>query len=63
MKMIPHQAQRMSLPARLGAILPKRFQQPLPILILIILENRLPPMPAIHHTCPAAAPKLPAKGG
>jgi hypothetical protein len=35
MKMIPHQTQRLHLPARLDAHLPERFQKPLPGIPLV----------------------------
>jgi len=47
MKMIPHQTQRMNLPARSGANLPERFDEPLAI--PVIFEYLLTPIPAIHH--------------
>ena len=47
MKMIRHQAQCQHLPPRLPARLPQRGQKPPPI--LIILENRLPPVPPAQH--------------
>jgi len=37
----------MNLPARPVTNLAQRFQKPLPI--LVILENVLAPIPAIHH--------------
>ncbi len=46
MKMIEHEAERMHPPTRLGARLPQRPNEPLPV--LIVPEYRLPPVPAIH---------------
>ena len=47
MKMIRHQAKRIHLPAGFVAGLAQRAEEALPI--LIIPENRFPPVPAIHH--------------
>jgi hypothetical protein len=47
MKMISQQTQRMHLPTGPEASFPQRFQKPFPI--LVVFENRFPPIPAIHH--------------
>ena len=47
MKMIPHQAERVDLPARLRARLAEGGEET--ALILLILENRFLPIPATHH--------------
>ena len=46
MKMIVHQAIGMHLPAGLGAALAQGFQKKLAV--LVILENRLPPISPVH---------------
>ena len=47
MKIVPHQAERVDLPAGLRARLAEGGEET--ALILLILENRFLPIPAIHH--------------
>ncbi len=51
--MIGHQAAGMDLPIGLLADLPQRHQKPAPI--LLVLENGLALVAAIHDACPAVA--------
>src|SRR6266542_1591196 len=46
-EMVRHEAERMHLPIGLGTALGQRFQETLPV--GIVLEDRLPPITPIHH--------------
>jgi hypothetical protein len=47
MKVIGQEAQRMHLPARLGARLTEGIEETLPV--WVIQKNQFPAIPAIHH--------------
>src|SRR5580704_6534608 len=47
MKMIDHQAVGVNLPAGFCAHFTQSLEEPLPV--PVVLENRLPPIPAVHY--------------
>lgn len=59
MKMIAHRTPSMNRPSRLGGRLAERCHKALPD--LVIIDNFLTPITAIHDACPAVALRFPAK--